>query len=158
MDAAKTTPIYYRTDVQIQPPAPCVILPYEWIGETGVVVYTQAAADPSARVEELIGNLADEFWQEGEDGATYGGTAVAERLRLLRQELAAAPAPSPGIAEIAKVYGAGDPPQVTDATDTTPAASDAERVAKALARISRGRERAPFFGPHSRIVLSCRFA
>jgi len=47
---------------------------------------------PFTRAAELIGNLADEFWQEGANGASYGGMAVAERLRLLRQELVAAPA------------------------------------------------------------------
>jgi len=50
------------------------------------------ALSGAERVAAAIGNLADEFWQEGESGASYGGKAVAERLHMLRQELAAAPA------------------------------------------------------------------
>ena len=93
----------------------------EFYGGEGIVRYVpvQGHFAPGKEVRVLTQLELDVMLQDAADPSAR----VAE--------LAAAAAPSPGIAEVANVYGAGDPPQVTNATDTTPAASDAERVADA---------------------------
>ena len=57
------------------------------------------ATTPSESASRRIGDLADKFWQEGEQGVRWDGKAVSARLHELRQELEAAD-PASRVAEL----------------------------------------------------------